>query len=279
MPLPFRGPSVADLVCYIPSYNDSDLVAESLASCVDWDVVISDNASDEPHQSALQALAGPRVQIVRQPKSLGRVGNWRFCVEHFVRSGRQWLKLLCAGDLHQPDAVAILTRAIAKYPDVRFIISDVELMWPERTGRFSPMGCEVVLPPLHAMAATVEFGNIFFGLLAAHVHRDALGDGFVFGEEVLSFCADMRFLADIARRWPTLYVPEVTGRFIAARRKTMQRNAGTLENMLEDSLVRLHAAAAFQQLGGSEAEHQKMLAKALAAAYQQAQELGAEGNR
>lgn len=260
---------MADLVCYIPSYNDSELVAESLASSPDWDVVISDNASDEPHRSALLALAGPRVQVIRQEKSLGRVGNWRFCVRHFVESGRQWLKLLCAGDLHKPAAAAIFSRAIEKYPRIRFLVSDVELAWPDHTSRFSPMGCEVIVQPVHSMAATVEFGNVFFGLLAALVHRDALGDGFVFGEEVLSFCADMLFLVDIASKEPTLYLPEVTGTFMAAKRKTMQRKAGSLENMLEDTLVRLHAAAAFRQLGGSEAEHQRMLAKAQEVTYQQ----------
>jgi glycosyltransferase involved in cell wall biosynthesis len=68
---------MSDLVCYIPSYNDSDWVKESLASIADWDVVIADNASDEPHRSALERLAGPRVRILRHEKSLGRVGNWR----------------------------------------------------------------------------------------------------------------------------------------------------------------------------------------------------------
>lgn len=31
-------------VCYIPSYNDSELVAQFLAIVPEWGVVISDNA-------------------------------------------------------------------------------------------------------------------------------------------------------------------------------------------------------------------------------------------
>jgi len=252
---------MADLVCYIPSYNDSELVAESLASCVGWDVVISDNASDEPHRSNLAAMADPRVQVVHQPRSLGRVGNWKFCVDHFLAGRGTWLKLLCAGDLHKPEAVAILSRAIEKYPQVRFLVSDLDVVWPDRTGRFSPMGQEVILPPVHAMAATVEFGNIYFGLLGVLLHRDALAAGFAFGEGVLSYCADLLFCVEIARRTPTLYLPEVTGQFIAARRKTMQQLAGSLEDTVEDTLVRLHAAEAFRQLGGSEAELRAMREK------------------
>ena len=98
---------MSDLVCYIPSFNDSDWDKESLASVADWDVVIADNASDEPHRSALERLAGPRVRILRHETSLGRVGNWRACVEHFLRSGAAWMKFLMAGDLHKPNSAAI----------------------------------------------------------------------------------------------------------------------------------------------------------------------------
>lgn len=123
-----------ELVCYIPSYNDSELVSESLSSCIDWDVVISDNASDEPHRSKLAAMAGPRVQVIRQPNSLGRVGNWKFCVDHFLASGRSWLKLLCAGDVHKSDATAVLTRAIQRHPQARFIVSESMSFGPTTRG-------------------------------------------------------------------------------------------------------------------------------------------------
>jgi hypothetical protein len=149
------------------------------------------------------------------------------------------------------------------------MVSDLELIWPDRTDRFSPMGREVVLQPVHSMAATVEFGNVFFGLLAVLVHRGAFSAGFVFGEEILSFCADMLFLVEIAKKTPTLYLPEVTGEFMAAKRKTMLRNVGSLEPLLEDALVRIHAASAFRQLTGSEVEHKRMLAKVQTGLYQQ----------
>lgn len=252
---------MTDFVCYIPSYNDSDLVAESVSSSPDWDIVISDNASDEPHRSKLAAMAGPRVQVIRQAKSLGRVGNWRFCVEHFLTSEKQWLKLLCAGDRHRPDALKILSRAVEKYPQIRFIVSDVEVIWADRSGRYSPMGQEVIVPPVHAMAATVEFGNIYFGLLAVLVHRDALTSGFAFGEEILHFCADLLFCVEIAKRTPTLFLPQSTGEFMAVHRKTMQERIGSLDSVLEDGLVRLHAASAFRTLGGSEPDYKAMLNK------------------
>src|SRR5262245_37958085 len=113
---------MADLVCYIPSYNDSDWVRESLASVPDWDVVISDNASSPEHRAALAALASPRVRIGRHEASLGRVGNWRFCVEHFIHSGASWMKFLFAGDRHKPNSCAMFRAAVERHPSARFIV-------------------------------------------------------------------------------------------------------------------------------------------------------------
>jgi len=112
------------IVLYIPSYDDSELVQQSLATVPDWDVIISDNASAEPHRAALARLAGERVQVIHQEKQLGRVGNWKFCVRHFVESGAGWMKFLPAGDRHKSDSLAICQRALAQHPDARFVITN-----------------------------------------------------------------------------------------------------------------------------------------------------------
>lgn len=239
---------MSDLVCYIPSYNDSDWVRESLASISDWDVVISDNDSDEPHRSALADLAGPRVRVVRHETSLGRVGNWRACVEHFLASGADWMKFLMAGDLHKPDSAAIFRRAIQRHPTVRHIIPRIENVWPHGRKLWSVTEREGVVLPQNAMAGVAGEGNIFHGLSAPLFHVDTVKGGFTFGEPTLSFCADMMFSMNVAMRTPTLYITEVTTEFIAARRRNMQRGVYTLEHFLEEGLVRLRAADAFERI-------------------------------
>jgi glycosyltransferase involved in cell wall biosynthesis len=239
---------MSDLVCYIPSYNDSDWVRESLATISDWDVVISDNASDEPHRSALRDLAGPRVQVVRHETSLGRVGNWRACVEHFLSSGADWMKFLMAGDLHKPDSSAMFRRAIQRHPTVRHLVPRIENVWPHGRKLWSVTKGEGIVSPQNAMAGVASEGNIFHGLSAPLVHGDALKGGFTFGERTLRFCADMMFSTSIAMHTPTLYITDVTAEFIAARRKNMQRGVYTLEHFLEEGLLRLRAADAFEKL-------------------------------
>ena len=188
------------IVCYIPSYNDSERAAESLATCADWDVVISDNASDEPHRSRLAALAGERVQVIRHERQLGRVGNWKFCVEHFRTSDATWMKFLSAGDRHLPETLDVFRRAIARYPDARFFLGQIYHV--RATGRTLWKLTEqpMILPPVDAMEATARHGNIFHSLIAPLVHVDLVREGASFGEDILSYCADLLYLMSVARR-------------------------------------------------------------------------------
>jgi Glycosyl transferase family 2 len=247
------------LVCYIPSYNDSDLARESVASSPDWDVVISDNASAEPHRSALAALAGERVQVIRQEESLGRVGNWKFCVEHFRQSGREWMKFLSAGDLHTPNSCDLFRRAIDRFPEIRCIVPRIEIVRSDRRGVFMPTDRECVLSPAQLMVVIVEHGNIFQSLTAPLIHADTLTGGFSFGEPLLSFSADLFFMIGIARRWPAAFITDVTAEFHIERRKGYQAGAFTLEHYLEACLVRLRAGDAFLELTGDRPRRTKLL--------------------
>ncbi len=241
---------MSDFVCYIPSYNDSHLARDSVASAFDWHVVISDNASDEPHRSALASLAGPRVEVVRHDRSLGRVGNWKFCVRHFLDRGHSWMKLLAAGDVHKPTALGVYSRAVTAFPQARFIVGNVESVWPDRISTWrQPLPAELV-PCEQLQHHTARYGSIFHGPVAALIHADALADGFRFGEDVLNFCADMRFLCGIAERHAAVFLPEVVAEFRAYHRTYFQAKRHSLEHFLEESLVRLRAAEQYEALTG-----------------------------
>ncbi|MGD9720841.1 MAG: glycosyltransferase [Pirellulales bacterium] len=251
------------LVCYLPSYNDSELVAQSLATVPDWDVVISDNASDPAHAAALDRLAGPRVQIIHQPRQLGRVGNWRFCVEHFLSGGAggaSWMKFLLAGDRHKPDSLAICERAIAQYPDIRSFVFNVEIHGPDGIAPWSAATGPLRLSSDQSLLQVVQRGNVFYGLLAALFHADTVRGGFSFGADILSYCADMFFQARIARRWPTLFYPEVVAEFVAAHRKMYSVSQFSLEHLVEEVLVKLRAADDYAALTGDRQSREQMAA-------------------
>jgi hypothetical protein len=248
------------LVCYIPSYNDSELAADSLASSGDWEVVISDNVSSEPHRRALAALGGERVTVIHQQRPLGRVGNWKFCVEHFLASGAAWMKFLSAGDQHKPGSCEVFRRAIERFPQVRCIVPRIEVIWSHRQSVYMATDRECVLSPPQMMAAIVTSGNVFQSLTGPLIHADALKDGFSFSEPLLSFAADLYFMIGVVRRASALFITDVTAEFHAERRKGFQAGIATLEHYLEASLVRLRAADAFLELTGDRARRTQLLA-------------------
>lgn len=247
------------IVCYIPSYNDSPLVEESIASSPGWEIVISDNASAEPHRTALAALANERVQVIRHDRSLGRVGNWRFCVDHFIGSGATWMKFLMAGDRHKPLSLDIFRHAVARYPDVRFMIGQIENVWPDRRQLWTPTATVALISPRDVMAEVVRKGSVLYGLIAALIHVESVRDGFDFCEGALNFCADMQFLTLIAMKTPTLYVPEPVAECVVVHRKYLPAKIGSLEHFLEESLVRLCAADAFGELSGDRAVRNQLV--------------------
>ena len=250
---------MSHFVCYIPSYNDSHFVQESLASIPDWDVVISDNASDEPHRSALRALSSSRVQVIRQEKPLGRVGNWKFCASHFVDSGSSWMKFMVAGDVHKPGSLEICRRTIDAFPDARFITFNIEIVWPEKRETWASFDRPFLGQPAQALFHVAKLGNVFHSLGANLIHADVLRNNIHFGEDNLSYCADLLFLMSVAKRTPNLHVPEVLGEFIFSRRKNFQTGRCSLEHFLEEGLIRLRAADALLELTGDRAERNRLV--------------------
>ena len=74
-------------------------------------------------------MAPPRrcargVKVIEQARDLGRIGNWEFCVRHFLDSGRPWMKWLFGGDVLAPDFAAVAARALHAYPEARIVVGN-----------------------------------------------------------------------------------------------------------------------------------------------------------
>ena len=246
-----------DIVCYIPSYNDSELVRQSLASSRDWDTIISENASDEPNRDALAALASERVHVIRHDTSLGRVGNWKFCADHFAASGRTWMKFLAAGDLHKPEALGIYHHAMSAHPEAGMIVCRVEVVEPTTRWVWAPTDDVALFPPEASMRSIVTAGNVFHSLQAVMINSQALRGGYHFGEETLSYCADLRFLMSLACGNWVLYVPEVALEFCAIHRRHFKSRQWGLEHLLEEGLLRLRAADLHFEITGDRAQREQ----------------------
>lgn len=111
-------------VC-IPVYNRRDELGRALHSVVsqtyqDLDVVVVDNAStDGSHEVALEyARVDPRIRVTRNDELVGKVENWRRCLE--LARG-EFVKLLFSDDWLAPAAIEKSVRVLAARPDVGFV--------------------------------------------------------------------------------------------------------------------------------------------------------------
>lgn len=70
----------------IPTWNRRELLARAIDSVLQdpsdgFELIVSDNASDDGTEELLCALTDPRVRVFRHEKNVGMRANWRHCVD------------------------------------------------------------------------------------------------------------------------------------------------------------------------------------------------------
>lgn len=116
----------------VPVRNGGAFFVDCLASIesqtlADFEVIISDNASNDGTSEVAQSLAerDPRVRYVRSERNEGSAANWDRVVE---LAGGTYFKWLAADDLIAP---AYLERCVAildRHPDVVLVTPRIELI-------------------------------------------------------------------------------------------------------------------------------------------------------
>jgi len=71
----------------IPTFNRAEWLGRCVGSALaqthdSFEVLVSDNASDDETQHVLAGLSDPRLVTVRQPVNIGPIANWNACLEH-----------------------------------------------------------------------------------------------------------------------------------------------------------------------------------------------------
>jgi glycosyltransferase involved in cell wall biosynthesis len=94
----------------IPTRNRAAWLREAVASVLsqsyeDFELLISDNCSDDCTPEVAAEFVDPRISFFRQPANLGMVGNWNFCLEQ--ARGELFL-VLSDDDVLEPEAIASL---------------------------------------------------------------------------------------------------------------------------------------------------------------------------
>ena len=171
----FRRPKAS--VC-IPAYQAEQHLQGTIESALaqsyhDMEIVIVDNNSTDGTRGILEAVRDNRVRIVRNSVTLPIYDNWNLA----VRQARgEFIKLVCADDLLEPDCVAEQVAVLEQNRDVRlvsgrtdFIDDDGNLLRPARGIR----GIVGRHPGERVIKATVRSGSNPVGPAVAAMFRRA----------------------------------------------------------------------------------------------------------
>lgn len=163
----------------IPTRNRAGWLREAVVSVLsqsyrDFELLISDNCSDDCTTEVVAEFADPRIRFFRQAVNLGMVGNWNFCLEH---SRGELFLLLSDDDLLEPGAIEWLQSQLqdqsvtlaygrVRYIDERGSDSGCSRLAPavesgDRFVRASLRGQRGVLPcaTMHRTATARELGG------------------------------------------------------------------------------------------------------------------------
>jgi hypothetical protein len=242
---------------YIPAHNCATDVRASLQGLEGWDVVVVDNASEPEQYAPLQQFPGIRLQ--RHERNLGRLGNWAFCVRHFLEGGATWLKWLFAGDRLLPQAAAVIARARQIFPEARLLAFPYFIVDGSERRLEQHLPASRAFTPVEALRTAAEVGNWCGAPVGVLVHRDGVKDGFDFGS--LGWVADWQFCLGVIGRVPSAYFAEPIGEFHLAARRYHRAEGSTLWALLEYALLRKQAADRYLALGGDAQTHQALLTR------------------
>jgi len=217
--------------------------------------VAFDNASTDGSADLLRARG---VEVITHPRDIGRIGNWSACVEHFVRSGKPWMKWLFAGDSLGDDFAAVASRAIAAYPEARMIVGDYMHIGQTVRSRVQLMQSARLFEPIESLRLAAGSGNWFHAPVNQMFHRDALADGVDYGPFVWG--ADFYFCINVASQHQVGYWPEVFGSFHETSRAHFLNSGQSIQALLEVSWVRQIAAARLKALTGDSEEFERLSA-------------------
>lgn len=179
-------------VC-IPAYNNAAYIKETIDSILNQTyqnielVVVDDNSTDNTYE-IVSNIQDERVKVYKNEKNLGMSGNWNRCLE--LVSG-EFIKLICADDLVEKDAIEKETRALIENPTAVLAGSDSKLvdMQGKPHGIYKRYGKAGLVDGKKVAKRGLRSQNYFGAPLANMIRRSAL-------EKVGGFDTDFVYILD-----------------------------------------------------------------------------------
>ncbi len=206
------------LTVAVPTCNGAAHLAETLHSIMDqrgvpFELVVSDDRSDDNTLDLVRAAAGDRARVEVNPERLGLAGNWNRCV---ALCHTPMVAIFHQDDVMKPGHLAAHVRAFAADAAIGLVASASEVMdeqgnpIPDHVvGRGGLGSVDRTFPPGELAALMVE-GNPL-RCSAVTLRRDAFADSGGF-DPSYRYVLDWDFWLRVSRRWKIAWLANPTVR-------------------------------------------------------------------
>lgn len=128
---PFDRANLVDLIApryprvslCIPAFQAERYLQATIDSVLaqtygNFEVVIVDNGSSDGTRAIVENIDDDRVRVIRNPTTLPLVDNFNLAVQH---CRGEFVKLVCADDILEPECVAAQAEILESHPDVALV--------------------------------------------------------------------------------------------------------------------------------------------------------------
>jgi glycosyltransferase involved in cell wall biosynthesis len=206
------------LTVAVPTYNGAAHLTEALESLlaqqgITFELIVSDDRSDDASLDVVRATAGDRARIAVNPERLGLAGNWNRCVE-LCRT--PLVAIFHQDDVMQPGHLAAHVETLRRDDAIGLVASASDVINEQGdpvaetiVGRGGLGLVDRVFEP-GTLAATMVEGNPF-RCSAVTIRRAAFEDvgGF---DATLGYVLDWDFWLRVSRRWKVAWLARPTVR-------------------------------------------------------------------
>jgi glycosyltransferase involved in cell wall biosynthesis len=203
--------STPALTIGLPVYNGEQYLAQALDALLaqtytDFELVISDNASDDATEDICRAYAerDERIRYVRQPVNIGADPNHHFLVE---QARGRYFKWAADDDLYEPELLRRCVEALEAHPET-VLAHAADAAIDERGEVLGPLPYELdtANPSPSARLRSLLYvsgGNDDYGVMRTDVVRRIAPYG------VGAYGSDRVFVASMLLQGPFRHVPQI----------------------------------------------------------------------
>jgi glycosyltransferase involved in cell wall biosynthesis len=207
-----------DLTVAIPTCNGGPHLAEAIRGIlaqqgVAFDLVVSDDRSDDGSPELVRALAGDRARVEVNRERLGLAGNWNRCV---AMAGTPLIAIFHQDDVMMPGHLADHVEAFAVDDAIGLVASASEVIderglpVPDSIVGRGGLGLSDRIFPAGTLAAGMVEGNPL-RCSAVTIRRAAFEDAGGF-DPALRYVLDWDFWLRVSRRWKVAWLARPTVR-------------------------------------------------------------------